>query len=83
MHIYKIMLNASIKGFCSENARYFGSMTDYEEYGAGLGMSSRNTNIEIMVHPVYDENKRVCDKRGDNLVLLKKNKTEQEIKDGH
>ncbi len=83
MHIYKIMLNASIKGFCNEDARYFGSMQDYEDYGTGMGSSSPDTNTEIMVHPVYDDNKRVCDKRGDNLVILKKIKTKEEIKDEH
>jgi hypothetical protein len=36
-----------------------------------------------MVHPVYDDKNRVCDKRGDKLVLLKEIKTEQEIKDEH
>jgi hypothetical protein len=83
MRLYKVMLNASIKRFCSDDVRYFGSMTDYEEYEPYIGPSSRNTNVEIMVHPVYDDKNRVCDKRGDKLVLLKEIKTEQEIKDEH
>ncbi len=71
MRIYKVILNSSIKRFCSGHPGYFGSMQDYEEYAPYIGSASRQENVEIMVHPVYNGDKTVCDKRGDSFVILK------------
>lgn len=77
LHIYKMILNVSIRGYNSGNPKYFGSMEDYHEFNRRPRGASCDDEIEIMVHPVYDNAGQVCDKRGDNLVLLEdvKNRT--------
>lgn len=61
MHIYKSMLNRSIRRFCAGNPVYFGSAEDYASYFADPAAASAKYDIEVMVHPVYDESGTLCD----------------------
>lgn len=60
MKIYKWLLNASIRKFCQSNCDLFGSKADYEEYikafdDRKLEELKGTNNIEIMVHPMFDD----------------------------
>ncbi len=61
MHIYKFILNLSIKRFCREKPSYFGSVRDYESYAERSSDTAGRFNVEVMVHPVYDGKKNLCD----------------------
>ena len=57
MHLYKMIYNSSVRRFCSEKSDYFGSAQDYDNWTAGCDEKEfvLQSNIEIMVHPMYDE----------------------------
>ncbi|MCR5687524.1 MAG: ChbG/HpnK family deacetylase [Lachnospiraceae bacterium] len=60
MHIYKSVLNRSIRRFCRTRPDLFGSASDHESYFAGRD-TARDYEIEVMVHPVYDGEKKLAD----------------------
>ena len=72
MHLYKLILNSSIRRFCKGNPRYFGSAQDYREYITGSAEDFKKTETEIMVHPVYDDNGCLCDEYMDNHYKLER-----------
>ena len=72
MHLYKLILNSSIRRFCKGNPRYFGSALDYREYIPGSAEDFKKTETEIMVHPVYDDNGCLCDEYMDNHYKLER-----------
>ena len=61
MHIYKFVLNLSVKRFCKEKPSFFGSARDYESYTEKSGEISGKRNVEVMVHPVFDGKGNLCD----------------------
>ena len=61
MRLYKMMLNASIRRFCTGNPRYFGSATDYRDYTEREPDLSTRADVEVMVHPVYDNRGELAD----------------------
>lgn len=66
MHIYKFLLNSSIKSFCKNKENLFGSAQDYDNYTSGIEAGELvnlhdELAIEIMVHPMYDDNGTVTD----------------------
>ena len=63
-HIYKLMLNRSIKRYCEKPQRYFGSMEDYLEFTKDGALPSSGADDEVMVHPVYDDKGRLSDVTG-------------------
>ncbi len=71
MHLYKAMLNASIRRFCNGRPRYFGSARDYAAFEPYIANMPPDEQAEIMVHPVYDDNGNVCDKCMDQLLVMK------------
>ena len=60
MHIYKTILNASIRKRCEGDPRLFGSAEDYENY-MRCGKVPAGVQKEIMVHPVYDPDGNLSD----------------------
>ncbi len=61
MHLYKFMLNMSIKRFCKQKPSYFGSARDYADYVEKSADLFGRFNVEVMVHPVYDGRGNLCD----------------------
>ena len=61
MRLYKLMLNASIRKYCSGNPRYFGSAEDYREYIKTAPDLASRAEVEVMVHPVYDSSGNLAD----------------------
>lgn len=62
MHLYKALLNASIRRFCIEKPCYFGSMDDYRNCLAYLPQRPEDKgNVEIMVHPGFDRDRKLVD----------------------
>lgn len=60
MHLYKSILNASIKNHCKIKEDYFGSYDDYENWTKELSAAQKNDftqnyEVEIMVHPMFSE----------------------------
>ncbi len=70
LHIYKIILNSSVRSFCKGNPCYFGSAQDYREYIQKLPECGPEAETEIMVHPVYDDNGCLCDEYMGRLYKL-------------
>ena len=60
-HIYKALLNSSIRKFCTHHPRYFGSAADYREYIQYRPDIGRRYDVEVMVHPAYDSRERLTD----------------------
>lgn len=59
MHIYKAVYNSSVRKYCKNQSDFFGSMEDYKNY---FGKEApKNLAIEIMVHPMYSENRTLMD----------------------
>lgn len=61
--IYKCWYNASLKKCAGHTSDYFGSSADYKEYISGIDRD-KFTNlyeIEIMLHPLYDEKGTLVD----------------------
>ena len=61
MHLYKLLLNSSIRRFCKEDAKYFGSAADYESFDPAKKHLQSNAGVEIMVHPVFDKDGQLAD----------------------
>lgn len=61
MRIYKKMLNASIRRYCKGHPAYFGSAYDLAGYFPDPHKASSESDIEVMVHPVFDDNGELCD----------------------
>ena len=55
MHIYKSILNTSVRKYCAVRPDLFGSAADCESFFAGTFVPVNDREIEIMVHPVYDD----------------------------
>lgn len=60
MRMYKRWLNKRLNGVNASKCDYFGSVKDYEAYGAGADFKRDNT-IEIMVHPMYSDGGELID----------------------
>lgn len=76
LRIYKKIYNSSVLRFCKTKCDYFGSSEDYADYiggdsGFALQFPTEN-NIEIMVHPVYDQEGNLRDAAHGTLIELKK-----------
>lgn len=52
MRLYKVLLNKSFNKFNTARKDYFGSVEDFENYGAD-SQFVKDFDIEIMVHPMY------------------------------
>ena len=61
VHLYKRMLNASIRRFCVGNPVYFGSAIDYRGYFPDTGRAASGCDVEVMVHPAFDAGGVLCD----------------------
>ena len=61
LHIYKAILNRSIRKRCMGHPKYFGSATDYREFIKTHPDVSKHSDVEVMVHPVYDNEKKLAD----------------------
>ncbi len=72
MHIYKKLLNASIRRFCKNRCDLFGSAADYAEYFKKNAAAPDKYDIEVMVHPVYDGSGKLCDACGGNYLNLER-----------
>ena len=71
MHIFKTILNTSIRKRCCVRPDLFGSAADYEVFFAPTQSPGERYNIEIMVHPVYDSDGKLCDKSMDKFRVLR------------
>ena len=60
MRLYKRYLNHRLAAYNKVRSDYFGSADDFENFGADDDFV-RSSNIEIMVHPLYDEAGRLLD----------------------
>ncbi len=58
MRIYKCWYNSAVKKLCDHTSDYFGSVSDLMEYDDpdGLRALCKAKEIELMMHPLYDEN---------------------------
>lgn len=72
MRIYKYMLNSSIRRFCKGNPKYFGSARDISSYTENVKEFARKYDVEVMVHPVFDDAGNLCDEYMDRLYELKR-----------
>jgi len=66
MHVYKRILNSSIRRFCLAGADYFGSMEDYLNWTDDMDDATKKAfitgnQIEIMVHPMFDDKGALTD----------------------
>lgn len=65
MHVYKIILNASIKKQCSAKLKLFGSAEDYRNWVAAMNAEQlelfKKKEIEVMVHPMFDGDGNLTD----------------------
>lgn len=66
MRVFKLLLNCSIRSYCSIKEDYFGSAADYNEYTENMTSEEKTLfdekhNIEIMVHPMYDDDGKLTD----------------------
>lgn len=61
IRIYKYFLNRSIAGCSLTEPEYFGAAADYEDYSKRHEAVLECSNVEIMVHPVYDADGRLAD----------------------
>ena len=60
-HAYKAILNSSIRRYCKDRPRYFGSASDYRDFfGQGKGDPDEGPT-EIMVHPVFTPDGKLMD----------------------
>ncbi len=70
-HIYKALLNMSIRRLCGTKPDYFGSAADYRDYCAIAGYPlEQRKNVEIMVHPQYDPKHELVDSTGGEYAPL-------------
>ncbi len=60
-HIYKSLLNSSIRKFCIGHPALFGSAEDYKEYAEEKPDLSERFDVEVMVHPAYDSKGTLSD----------------------
>ena len=60
-HIYKALLNSSIRKFCTDHPVYFGSAADYREFIERRPGIGGRCDIEVMVHPAYDNREKLKD----------------------
>lgn len=67
MHLYKFILNSSVKKYCSTCPDYFGSAVDYEAFFGSKSADSNHYDIEVMVHPVFDGEGKLCDATGNAM----------------
>lgn len=63
-HIYKMMLNASIRRYCAGKPKYFGSVPDLYDYTYDAVSFCEKHEVEVMVHPVYDNAGKLADTSG-------------------
>ena len=61
LHVYKTILNASIRKYCKGSPAYFGSAEDYREFIKSHPGISERFDTEVMVHPVFDGQGRLAD----------------------
>ncbi len=61
LHVYKMILNSSIRKFNSGDPRYFGSAEDYRHFIKKHPDVCKYAEVEVMVHPVYDNEKKLAD----------------------
>ena len=61
LHIYKAILNRSIRTRCATHPKYFGSASDYREFIKSRPDVATHADVEVMVHPVYDNEKKLAD----------------------
>lgn len=54
MRLYKKYLNRELSSYNEDRTDYFGSAKDFENFGPNDDFCNRN-NIEVMVHPLYNE----------------------------
>lgn len=61
VRLYKMINNASIRRYCTGRPRYFGSAVDYRDYTETDPDLSKRYDVEVMVHPVYDNKGKLAD----------------------
>ena len=55
MRIYKALYNMSVRRQCKGHPEYFGSAEDYRSFEPDHPGLAENHEVEVMVHPVYDD----------------------------
>lgn len=75
MHLFKILLNSSIRRRCNVREDYFGSMEDFKNWTCNMSDDEVNKfiqdrNIEVMVHPMYDASGRLTDSEEDFIKII-------------
>ena len=70
--IYKAMYNSSVRRFCSTREDYFGSAGDYGSFIAKKPDAAIKYEVEVMVHPVYDDSGKLSDKCSGRYEELKR-----------
>ena len=60
--IYKLLFNMKLQNANVARTKYFGSLDDYF-YLKKRGRKETNASFEIMIHPIFDENKTLVDGR--------------------
>lgn len=72
--IFKLFLNASIRRRCEVKPDLFGSRADFDAYAVRKRERLRKSNVEVMVHPVYDASQVLSDIRsGEYFELTRPN----------
>lgn len=61
MRIYKAVLNSSIKRYCRGRPEYFGSGEDFGRFCEKYPDLAARAEMEVMVHPVFDEEGTLSD----------------------
>ena len=61
LHLYKRILNASIRKYCGNSPKYFGSGDDYRTFSKDHPDEVKSAEVEIMVHPVFDGEGKLAD----------------------
>ncbi len=58
IRLYKNLYNGSLKKICGETTDYFGSVQDLFHYCQAIGGydSLKDSYVELMLHPMYDQN---------------------------
>ncbi len=61
IRLYKSLFNSSIRRICIVKPKYFGSAKEYRDFTEGVPNLSDKCNVEVMVHPVYDNKGALSD----------------------
>ncbi len=72
MRLYKTIFNTSVRKYCRVCPDYFGSAEDYRDFLTDHPDIAKTSEVEVMVHPVYDDNGILSDEYMDRYHKLGK-----------